>query len=297
MDPQPVANLPLASIDPPIALLRMVDKGSVDYLELCDSIAEIGFLCSISVRPAPNCPGRYQILDGLYRFSASQDLGLETIPAIIKEDVTDEMVLLMQVQGNAVGKDTEPTEYAARLRRLLALNPSWTLSTLGGKINKTPQWIKDRLNLLRLKSEYQEHVDLGNMPLGSAVMLSKLPPRFQPDFIDRALTMTAKDFKNLATNAITTYREAVRNGKLEGFYEADWKPTPYLRGLKHILDERENHSIGPTVVMAARCKTPVEGFYTALDWVLNLDRASVEKARQKAEEKNRNTFKEQNFND
>ncbi|MCA9073331.1 MAG: ParB/RepB/Spo0J family partition protein, partial [Planctomycetaceae bacterium] len=274
-------DIALSQIDPPIALLRMVDKGSVEYLELHDSVADVGYLCSISVRPTPGTPGRYQIIDGVHRYSVGVDLGFETIPAIIKENVTDEDVLLMQLQGNAVGKETEPIEYASRLRRILHSNPSMTLAELGGKINKSAAWVKNRLSLLRLKAQYHKYVDRGEMPLGSALMLSKLPPRFQPDFVERALLLPAKDFKRIAAQAITEYRESVQQGKLESLTEKDWQPKPYLRPLNRVCRERDERLNGSLVIMKEGCQTPLDGFYAAIDWVLNMDSASVELAREK----------------
>lgn len=57
------ATLRLSDLDPPIALLRMIDKGCLEYLELTDSIADNGVLNSILVRPSPADSSRFQIVD------------------------------------------------------------------------------------------------------------------------------------------------------------------------------------------------------------------------------------------
>ena len=126
------------------------------------------------------------------------------------------------------------------------------------------------------------------MPLGSAVMLSKLPPKFQPEFVESALVMKSKDFKLIASEAITRYREAVRQGKLDRFYTEDWKPVAHLRTLNEVNREIKEHEAGPIVVLDMQCRTPIEGFYAALQWLTHLDPRSVEAQKRQHYSRTRN---------
>ena len=49
--------IPLDQIVEPWVVLRVVNRESVEYLELRDSIAQQGLLNSICVRPSPRRPG------------------------------------------------------------------------------------------------------------------------------------------------------------------------------------------------------------------------------------------------
>ena len=57
------ADIPIDCIVEPRTVLRLIDKNSVEYLEMRDSIAAEGFWNSISVRPARE-PQKYEIIDG-----------------------------------------------------------------------------------------------------------------------------------------------------------------------------------------------------------------------------------------
>ena len=55
-------------VDPPV-VLRLVNRGSLAYAELRDSIAHWGVLTTVLVRPSTRFPGKYDVADGLYRTS------------------------------------------------------------------------------------------------------------------------------------------------------------------------------------------------------------------------------------
>ncbi len=66
-------------------VLRLVNRDSLAYMELRDSIADRGILNSILVRPSARHPGKYDVADGLYRVSAARDAGLSMVPALVKD--------------------------------------------------------------------------------------------------------------------------------------------------------------------------------------------------------------------
>ncbi len=66
--------IPLAEIVKPWVILRVVNRGSVEYLELRDSLAAVGFLNSICVRPSKRTRGKVEVVDGLYRYTAACEL-------------------------------------------------------------------------------------------------------------------------------------------------------------------------------------------------------------------------------
>jgi len=64
--------------------------------ELADSIKEVGLLEPIIVRPKD---GEYEVVIGERRYRASQQAGLEKVPAVIREYSDDEVVQLNLIEN------------------------------------------------------------------------------------------------------------------------------------------------------------------------------------------------------
>ena len=286
-------DIPTSEIVEPRVVLRLVNKDSAEYLELRDSVAEHGFLNSICVRPAPHAPGKYEPVDGSYRYHVARDLLRPSIPCIVKHGLTDDDVLALQIQANAIRPETTPTEYARQLKRIMSHRPGMTLAELSQIVKKRPSWLRDMLGLLTLSEEQQKAVDRSEIPLTSAYWLAKIPNQFRRQFVDQARTLPAAEFRVIASGFIKQYREAVRQGKLEALFVNNFQPVAYVRKLRELEDELKHKRCGALRIAASRSKTPLDGFYAALEWVLHLDPDSVEQQRQAALNRTRKRLIEQ----
>lgn len=275
-----VENIPVKLISEPPTLLRQVDKHSVEYKELRDTIRANGVLNSICVRPHPRKPGHYQVVDGMYRLAICKDLELETIPCVVK-DVTDKEILSLQVIANAVRPETTVTDYAKQLKRLQKAYPEITVPELAVMIGRSSPWIYQQLSLLNVAEDTQRMIDRGEIPLANAYMLAKLPMYVQHNYVEQAMVLPTRDFRQLAQDVVRKFMESARHGKLETCFGgvADLTPQPYLRPLKRIKEEYETGRIAAMMLHTEKCKTPFDGWKTALKWALNLDTAAVEKWR------------------
>src|SRR5690606_39812600 len=83
--------------------------------ELAQSIKAQGVMQPIVVRAIGG--GRYEIIAGERRWRASQQAGLEKIPALIR-DVSDEAAIAMALIENIQREDLNPIEEAVALQRL-----------------------------------------------------------------------------------------------------------------------------------------------------------------------------------
>lgn len=285
-------NIPTDQIIEPWVILRPVAKGSIEYAEMRDSIADTGFWNSISVRPSPRFPGKYEVIDGNYRFHCARELHLPAVPCIVKEGVSDEDVLAAQIRANAVRPETTPVEFARQLKRIQKSRPGITLAQMSNLVHKKPGWISQQLDLLRLTQVAQLAVDRGEIPLASAYMLAKIPPWMQQKYLDDARAMPTTEFQALAAGVIKQYREFVHQGKLEDRFLAPFEPQPYLRPLKEVQGEVRHRLVGPILVASENCKTPLDGFYLALRWLMHLDRRSIEEQREAAEKRFRQALAE-----
>jgi len=278
-------SIPLAEIIEPWVVLRIVNREAVEYLELRDSIAHQGLLNSICVRPSPRRPGYYEVVDGLYRFTAARELRLPALPCVVKHNLTDEAVLAIQIQANALRPETTVIEYARQIKRIMDAvtarqGRDATLAEVSNLTHKNPEWIRQQLGLLELRKDIQKAVERGEIPLKSAYVLAKLPRVQQAEFIALAKTTPSRDFVPLAARVVRRIQEDARQGKLHD-YCRDFEPVPHLRPLKEVLGEYREHRLGGLAVVKADCKTPVDGWYLALEWALHLDEESIREQREK----------------
>jgi ParB-like chromosome segregation protein Spo0J len=211
------------------------------------------------------------------------------MPCIIKHDLTDEDVLAIQIQGNALRPETTPLEYAKQIRKIMQALSAKNGADVGiievsNVIHKNIAWIGKQLGLLSLMPKVQKALARDEIPLESAYALTRVVTRRQCQFLDLAKTMPAKEFKSLVSAWVKRYKEAVRQGKLDDFY-AEFSPVVHLRGLKEVVAEHECHDVAASALTSGNCRTPLDGWCLALQWVLHLDAASINEQRERVAER------------
>ena len=269
-------HLPIHVLREPKVKLRDVDRESIEYLELRDSIRDHGILQPLLVRPIGD---GFEIIEGLHRFIAATEAGLKEVPCLIRQCSDDEALVLM-LQANAISPETKLAEYAQQLKRLMARNPDMTIRELSCLIRKSPSWVGKCLALANLLREIQVTVDRGEIPIENAYMLAKIPRSMQRDYVDRAKVMSRKDFRILAAACVKQYMEAVKQGKMDAFYSDMFQAVAHLRQLKEIEEELKRKGTGALVCTGEGCQTVLEGFYAGLRWVCHLDQTSVKEQEQ-----------------
>lgn len=141
--------------------------------ELSESIKEHGVLQPILVRPIPPLDTdkvKYELVCGERRFRASKLAGLTEIPAMVKE-LTHIEAFEAQILENLQREDVSPLDEA---RAFASLMQKETIDWLASKINKSKKYVLDRIKLLDLCDYAMETLDAGVLPLGHAVLLSKI---------------------------------------------------------------------------------------------------------------------------
>lgn len=274
-----LANISVDLLVPAFVLLRLVDKTLLDYIEMRDSMAAHGFFGTICVRISTRQSGKYEIIDGLYRYCCALDCGIEEVPCIIKE-ATDAEVKNWQVQANLIRRVTTNSEYAARLKMLFCENPELTMETLAMELHCRPGKIQDILRLNRLMPIAKKHLDTGYLPLTSAYALSKIPKRLQEDLLEKALMMSVREFVQLCNGYSKAYKEAVREGRLQRYLHAGTNPIPYLRTFNNIRQEYKHPINGE--IFTDNTEESIKIWRLALAWVLHLDSESIRKAQERA---------------
>ena len=132
--------------------------------ELVASIAEVGLLQPIVVRPAGE--GQFELVMGERRWRAAQQAGLETIPAIVRE-TKDHNLLRDALLENLHRAQLNPLEEAAAYQQMLG-DFGCTQEELAGRIKRSRPQISNTIRLLRLPPAVQRRVAAGVLSAGHA---------------------------------------------------------------------------------------------------------------------------------
>ncbi|MEX0429589.1 ParB/RepB/Spo0J family partition protein [Nocardioides sp. DS6] len=157
------AELPVDQIRPNRVQPRHVfDEEAM--AELVHSVKEIGLLQPVVVRRTG--PDAYELVMGERRWRATQQAGLTTIPAIVRE--TDDTDMLRDaLLENLHRSQLNPLEEAAAYQQLLE-DFDCTHEELAQRIGRSRPQISNTLRLLRLSPAVQRRVAAGVLSAGHA---------------------------------------------------------------------------------------------------------------------------------
>ena len=270
-----VRTIALANIRENPVALRAVNRQDEGYLGLVESIKSKGFLGAITGRAKVDPETKaefFELVDGLHRFCAAKDAGLTEINMDVV-DLTDTQTWEAQIMTNIHKIETRPVEYSKGLLRLLAANPLMTETELAGSLGKSPQWIRERLGLVKIANkDIADLVNEGKIKLANAYALAKLPPEEMADFVDRAMTLPPDEFCPAANARMKELREAKRKGTDAG--AAEFQAVAFMQKMKDVKDELDKGEIAQS--LCAGLTTAQEGFAMAIKWMLHLDPRSTE---------------------
>ncbi|WP_104191780.1 ParB/RepB/Spo0J family partition protein [Cryobacterium sp. Y82] len=137
-----------------------------DLAELVHSIREVGVLQPIVVRPLSDEPGKYELVMGERRLRATKLVGLDTIPAVVRETADVDM-LRDALLENLHRAQLNPLEEASAYQQLLA-DFGITQEELAKRIGRSRPQITNTLRLLKLPEPVQLRVAAGVLSAGHA---------------------------------------------------------------------------------------------------------------------------------
>jgi len=139
---------------------------------LADSIREVGLLQPVLVRPAGD---GFELIAGERRWRAAQRVGLQAIPALVRE--TDDNTALEQaLVENLQRDDLNPLEEAAAYQQLIE-DFHLTHEQVASRMGKSRAAISNTLRLLQLPPSIQRAVREGQLTMGHARALLGTPDR------------------------------------------------------------------------------------------------------------------------
>ncbi|MFI8482230.1 ParB/RepB/Spo0J family partition protein [Pseudomonas sp. NPDC078700] len=152
---------------------RDMDPAALE--ELAQSIKSHGVMQPIVVRPVAQ--GRFEIVAGERRWRASQQAGLDTIPAMVRE-LADEAAIAMALIENIQREDLNPIEEAMALQRLQQ-EFQLTQQQVAEAVGKSRVTITNLLRLIALPEEIKTLLSHGDLEMGHARALLGLPAEQQ----------------------------------------------------------------------------------------------------------------------
>lgn len=168
-DGSTVEILPLDKLTPNPFQPRKVFAAE-ELEELAASIREKGILQPILVRRQGDA---YQIVAGERRFRASQLAGKDSIPALIRDQVTDREMREDALIENIIRVQLNPIEEAEAYQELI-LSCGYTHEQLSERLGRSRPTITNSLRLLKLHEEIRERVVTGELSAGHARVLAPL---------------------------------------------------------------------------------------------------------------------------
>lgn len=162
-----------------------------DYIqELEESITERGVIVRIIVRPHPDKPGIYQIIDGRHRRRAAMRKGYTLLPCEIRQlDDAQAALLVIETtlrQRPGLLPSEKAKAYRKRLellshqgKRTCAQSGHKSVETVAEEVDESRNQIKRYIRLTYLVSELLEAVDNEYLGFGAGVALSYLSTESQ----------------------------------------------------------------------------------------------------------------------
>jgi ParB family chromosome partitioning protein len=165
-------ELPLASIKPNRFQPRdHFDEEALGLL--ADSIREVGVLQPVLVRPTGD--DEYELIAGERRWRAARRVGLQTIPALVRQ--TGDAGALEQALVENVHRDNlNPLEEAAAYQQLIE-DFGLTHDDVAARVGRSRATVTNTLRLMQLPPAIQKSVQQGKLSMGHARALLGTPDR------------------------------------------------------------------------------------------------------------------------
>jgi ParB family chromosome partitioning protein len=207
----PVGRLvPVEDIDPNPNQPR---QALGDLSELTASVREKGILEPILVRQHN---GRFQIIAGERRYRAAIEAGLDELPCIVRESVSDAEMMELALVENLQRKDLSPFEEADGLK-VLAHHYGYTHEMMAERLGKSRSSITETLTLTGMPEEVRELCRLAD--ISSKSLLLQVVRQAEPSKMAALIERLRKE---------GTTRLVARRLTAEGKKAGRGRPRPYV---------------------------------------------------------------------
>jgi ParB family chromosome partitioning protein len=195
--------------------------------ELADSIRSQGIMQPLVVRPLAG--EQYEIVAGERRWRAAQQVGLDTVPVIVRE-VTDEAAIAMALIENIQREDLNAMEESLALQRLQQ-EFQLTQQQVADAVGKSRSAVTNLMRLTSLELEVQKLLERGDLELGHAKCLLALDGIAQ---INAARTVAGTSMTVRQTEALV---KKLQSGDISP-PAAEAETSPDIKRLENDISEK-----------------------------------------------------------
>jgi len=182
----PLRMVPVTSIRPnPFQPRKVFNDESLRTLAA--SVAELGVLQPIIVRPVEGDATSYELIAGERRWRAATLAELEVVPVLLQDDVNDRLSLEQAVVENLHRVDLHALEEAAAYQQLVD-EFNLTHDQVAQRVGKSRAYVTNTLRLLQLGDVAQSALAAGQISAGHArALLAVSDPNAQSTLVARVI--------------------------------------------------------------------------------------------------------------
>jgi ParB family chromosome partitioning protein len=227
-----IQNLRLAIIVPSPLQPRQ-DFSSDQLHELVESIRERGIIQPLIVRQVD---GTYELIAGERRWRAAKEVGLEEVPAIVRE-ASDREVLELALIENLQREGLNPIEEAsayARLHRDFNL----TQEVISRRVGKSRASVANAMRLLDLGADVQSLLKHGRLSVGHAKVLLSLKGADEQKWLADQIVRGSLSVRVAEKMAAQRHREAGRTKPTRSGDSSSQELAPAIHRVQNLLTHR-----------------------------------------------------------
>lgn len=182
--------------------------------ELAEDIKENGLIEPVLVRELDN--GRYRIIAGERRWRAHRLAGLDVIDAIVRQDINNAKLCLVQLSENIHREDLTDLEVGTFLKKMMTEYPELKKQDLGKLLKKNPSYVSRIMAFV--DPEWAPLIQEGIITFASLLETFKaLPEDMQDGLVELARrekrALTSGDIKKARDEAKTSKPASAKAGK------------------------------------------------------------------------------------
>jgi len=145
----------------------------VHVYELAKDIREHGLLQNIVVQPWDKDGFKYRIVCGHRRYMAYRINEETHIPGTVKEGLTEEDAMAMNLSENLCREDLNLLQEAKAIEKFI--NFGWSTKRICKKLSVSEMWLRARTALLQLEPEIQKRAEAGLLTQHQIMDISRMP--------------------------------------------------------------------------------------------------------------------------
>lgn len=240
-----------------------MQTGTVEFLELCDSMELMGQLTPILLSDSG------ELVDGHKRLLGAKRLGWAKI-AVNPQTIKEEEVLAAQIRLNP---DLTVDETRRAISRLIEENSLDNLQSVGYNLGRNVDWVAEKLGLGTLSPVVRKAVDEGLIHVKVAELLAKLPKGKQRELLTDSIEIPVSKLLPRLQDEVRHKREAKHDRRAT---KRGRPGEPWLRAERAVLDEVNNPTEAMRLIRLNKAESALDGWKLALRWALRLDLDSLD---------------------